>query len=179
MDQWATIYQIVRQGLQRGRLWLAIILAVTAVVFLFTAWFKIRSYPMVFALAAMIWLLLAGALVFITVSLTRQPYILVATLAGLEHRGNDRLLEGKPLGTYVQLIVTEAFYLAEGGREEALPEKTGALELVTNTAVFHALSTHSVGDDVVILALGGNEAIGVVTSDHRLIMANGTYDLVR
>lgn len=179
MDQWATIYQTVRQGLQRGRLWLAIILAVTAVVFLLAAWFKIRSYPLVFAGTAVIWLLLAGAFVFITVSLTRQPYILVATLAGLEHRGKDELLEGKPLGTSVQLLVTEAFYLAEAGREAALPEKIGALELVTNAAVYHALLTHSVGDDVVILALGSNEAMGVVTADHRLIMANGTHDLVR
>jgi len=179
MDQWATIYQIVIQGFQRGRLWLSIILAVTAVIFLFAAWFKIRSYPLVFALAAVIWLLLAGVLVLVTVSLTRQPYILVATLAGLESRGKDRLLEGKPLGMHVQLIVTEAFYLAEAGRAEALPEKVGALELVTNGAVYQALSSHSVGDDVVILALGGNEAIGVVTADHRLIMANGTHDLVQ
>lgn len=179
MNQWATIYQIVRQGLQRGRLWLAIILAITAVVFLVAAWFKIHSYPLVFAVTAVIWLLLAGAFVFITVSLTRQPYILVATLAGLAHRGKDELLEGKPLGMFVQLLVTEAFYLAEGGRGEALPEKTGTLELVTNGAVYHALSTYSVGDDVMILALGGSEAIGVVTADHRLIMANGSHDLVR
>jgi len=158
---------------------LTIILAVSAVGFLFAAWFKIRSYPSAFALAAIIWLSLAGATVFLIISLTHQPYILVATLEGFERRGRDAIYEGKLSGTYVQLNVTESFYLTDVGRGEALPEKVGALELVTNTAVYGALSNHSIGDEVLILALGRNEAIGVVTSDHRLIMSNGTHDLVR
>ena len=79
----------------------------------------------------------------------------------------------------MQLNVTEAFYLTEEGRGEALPEKTGSLELVTNTAVYDALSNHSISDEVLILALGNTEAIGVVTSDHRLVMVNGTHELVR
>ena len=98
MNQWAAIHHIVTQGFQQGRLWLTIILAVTAVGFLFTAWFKIRTYPSAFALAAIIWLSLAGAVVFIIISLSHQPYILVATFEGLERRGRDSIYEGKLSG---------------------------------------------------------------------------------
>lgn len=175
MNQWATIYHIVIEGFQRGRLWLAIILAVSAAILLVAAFFKLRQYPTPFIIAALIWVLVAGALVVLTVALNSRPYILVATLAGLEQRGKGA---GLRAGTYLQLNVSEAFYLDEAGQGEALPEKMGELELVTNETVYQTLENYAIGDEAIIVALGTHEAIGVVTADHYLIMANGTHDLV-
>ena len=179
MNQWATIYHIVTQGFQRGRVWLVVILLVSAVVLVVTAVFKFRQYQTAFILAGIIWVSLAGAMVYLFLHLSNQPYILRATLVGLEQRNKNAVLDGKAAGTYVQLDVHEAFYLTEMGRGENSPEKTGKLAFVTNVAIYQAVSDYTIGDELVVLGLGHNEVIGIVTSDHRLIMANGTHELVR